>query len=53
LNLTGKTANTSCLLPGAFDILDIPRGWKKVEYEVVRDADNNCTTVCNAQNFGF
>jgi aspartate carbamoyltransferase len=27
------------------------RGWKEVEYEVVRDASNNCITVCNMENF--
>ncbi|RAH67487.1 carbamoyl-phosphate synthase (glutamine-hydrolyzing) CPA2 [Aspergillus aculeatinus CBS 121060] len=27
------------------------RGWKEVEYEVVRDAANNCITVCNMENF--
>jgi carbamoylphosphate synthase large subunit len=27
------------------------RGWKEVEYEVVRDANNNCITVCNMENF--
>ncbi|KAI0447417.1 carbamoyl-phosphate synthase [Xylaria telfairii] len=27
------------------------KGWKEVEYEVVRDADNNCITVCNMENF--
>ncbi|CAM9616722.1 unnamed protein product, partial [Sphacelaria rigidula] len=27
------------------------RGWKEVEYEVVRDAVNNCITVCNMENF--
>ena len=26
-------------------------GWKEVEYEVVRDAANNCVTVCNMENF--
>lgn len=26
-------------------------GWKEVEYEVVRDQDNNCITVCNMENF--
>ena len=26
-------------------------GWKEVEYEVVRDADDNCVTVCNMENF--
>jgi carbamoyl-phosphate synthase / aspartate carbamoyltransferase / dihydroorotase len=27
------------------------RGWKEVEYEVVRDAWGNCITVCNMENF--
>ncbi|KAI5286204.1 carbamoyl-phosphate synthase (glutamine-hydrolyzing) cpa2, partial [Ascosphaera aggregata] len=27
------------------------KGWKEVEYEVVRDAVNNCVTVCNMENF--
>jgi carbamoyl-phosphate synthase/aspartate carbamoyltransferase len=27
------------------------RGWKEVEYEVVRDAYDNCITVCNMENF--
>lgn len=27
------------------------RGWKEVEYEVVRDAKGNCITVCNMENF--
>ncbi|KAG7006016.1 carbamoyl-phosphate synthase arginine-specific large chain [Physcia stellaris] len=27
------------------------KGWKELEYEVVRDADNNCITVCNMENF--
>ena len=26
-------------------------GWKEVEYEVVRDAWDNCITVCNMENF--
>jgi len=25
-------------------------GWKEVEYEVIRDASNNCITVCNMEN---
>ena len=25
-------------------------GWKEIEYEVVRDADDNCITVCNMEN---
>lgn len=27
------------------------KGWKEVEYEVVRDKDGNCITVCNMENF--
>ncbi|KAK7185996.1 hypothetical protein DPSP01_008564 [Paraphaeosphaeria sporulosa] len=27
------------------------KGWKEVEYEVVRDARDNCITVCNMENF--
>lgn len=27
------------------------KGWKEVEYEVVRDSVNNCITVCNMENF--
>jgi len=27
------------------------KGWKEVEYEVVRDKNDNCITVCNMENF--
>ncbi|MDE5960534.1 MAG: carbamoyl phosphate synthase large subunit, partial [Duncaniella sp.] len=27
------------------------KGWKEVEYEVVRDLFDNCITVCNMENF--
>lgn len=27
------------------------KGWKEIEYEVVRDRNNNCITVCNMENF--
>ncbi len=27
------------------------KGWKEVEYEVVRDRYDNCITVCNMENF--
>ena len=27
------------------------KGWKEIEYEVVRDAEDNCITVCNMENF--
>ncbi|KAK6056956.1 Carbamoyl-phosphate synthase L chain, ATP binding domain protein, partial [Cooperia oncophora] len=26
------------------------KGWKEIEYEVVRDAYDNCVTVCNMEN---
>ncbi len=26
-------------------------GWKEIEYEVMRDAADNCITVCNMENF--
>jgi carbamoyl-phosphate synthase large subunit len=26
-------------------------GWKEIEYELVRDRDDNCITVCNMENF--
>lgn len=26
-------------------------GWKEIEYEIVRDAADNCITVCNMENF--
>ena len=27
------------------------KGWKEIEYEVVRDCYDNCITVCNMENF--
>lgn len=27
------------------------KGWKEIEYEVVRDSMDNCITVCNMENF--
>src|SRR3990167_3480954 len=27
------------------------KGWKEIEYEVVRDGNDNCITVCNMENF--
>jgi len=27
------------------------KGWKEIEYEVVRDSADNCITVCNMENF--
>ncbi|MDZ5038585.1 ATP-binding protein, partial [Clostridium perfringens] len=28
------------------------KGWKEVEYEVMRDSYGNCITVCNMENIG-
>ncbi len=38
---------------GAVQVLveECLRGWKEIEYEVVRDARDNCVTVCNMENF--
>lgn len=27
------------------------KGWKEIEYEVMRDSNGNCITVCNMENF--
>ncbi|MEF9950638.1 MAG: carbamoyl-phosphate synthase large subunit, partial [Mucinivorans sp.] len=27
------------------------KGWKEIEYEVVRDKHDNCLTICNMENF--
>ena len=27
------------------------KGWKEIEYEIVRDCRDNCITVCNMENF--
>ncbi len=27
------------------------KGWKEIEYEVMRDSNDNCITVCNMENF--
>ena len=27
------------------------RGWKEIEYEIVRDSADNCLSVCNMENF--
>ncbi|MDL0414461.1 hypothetical protein QQP00_04025, partial [Clostridioides difficile] len=26
------------------------KGWKEIEYEVMRDGNGNCITVCNMEN---
>ena len=32
-------------------VLKSLKGWKEIEYEVVRDRFDNCITVCNMENF--
>lgn len=27
------------------------RGWKEIEYEIMRDTEDNCISVCNMENF--
>ena len=47
----------SVLVPKAFSysnqvlVEESLKGWKEVEYEVVRDRFDNCITVCNMENF--
>ena len=43
---TGAFAHTSQIL-----VEEYLKGWKEVEYEVVRDCEDNCITVCNMENF--
>ena len=50
--------NTSCREIAELALSNVPQilveeclsGWKEIEYEVVRDADDNCITVCNMEN---
>ena len=43
-------SSTSCVLPGLVVVcMQDLRGWKEVEYEVVRDNRDNCITVCNME----
>jgi carbamoylphosphate synthase large subunit/anthranilate/para-aminobenzoate synthase component II len=46
-NLAAKAFSTSEQILIDQDL----RGWKELEYEVVRDASDNCITVCNMENF--
>lgn len=47
IDLAAKAFSTS----GQILIDQDLRGWKELEYEVVRDASDNCITVCNMENF--
>ncbi|KKQ72153.1 MAG: carbamoyl-phosphate synthase large subunit, carbamoyl-phosphate synthase large subunit [Candidatus Peregrinibacteria bacterium GW2011_GWC2_39_14] len=52
-----ETKELETLLDSAFSysnqvlIEECLKGWKEVEYEVVRDKFDNCITVCNMENF--
>ena len=45
-----RRAGALCSSPQILIDQDL-RGWKEVEYEVVRDCRDNCLTVCNMENF--
>lgn len=47
IKLAGKAFSYS----GQILVEESLKGWKEVEYEVVRDCYDNCITVCNMENF--
>jgi len=46
-----KLAETAFAYSGQILVEKSLKGWKEVEYEVVRDGNDNCITVCNMENF--
>ncbi|MCF6240286.1 MAG: carbamoyl-phosphate synthase (glutamine-hydrolyzing) large subunit [Bacteroidales bacterium] len=46
-----KLANNAFSYSNQVLIEESLKGWKEVEYEVVRDKFDNCITVCNMENF--
>ncbi|MBK9290895.1 MAG: carbamoyl-phosphate synthase (glutamine-hydrolyzing) large subunit [Bacteroidetes bacterium] len=53
-NNTGELlnlANTALAYAPQILIEESLKGWKEIEYEVVRDSFDNCITVCNMENF--
>ena len=46
-----KLCNTAFAYSSQVLIEESLKGWKEVEYEVVRDGFDNCITVCNMENF--
>ncbi len=46
-----KLANKAFSYSGQILVEESLKGWKEVEYEVVRDCFDNCITVCNMENF--
>ena len=52
LDFHGSSVIFWVVLLYVFPSLLAPRkGWKELEYEVVRDKNDNCITVCNMENF--
>ncbi len=47
----GRTAEKALSFTNQVLVEEYLEGWKEIEYEVVRDKDNNCITVCNMENF--
>ena len=49
--MTKRALQVQASSPVAQVIIDKSlKGWKEVEYEVVRDAYDNCIVVCNMEN---
>ncbi len=46
-----KLANKAFSYSSQILVEESLKGWKEVEYEVVRDRFDNCITVCNMENF--
>jgi len=46
-----KLADKAFSYSGQILVEESLKGWKEVEYEVVRDCYDNCITVCNMENF--
>ena len=51
----GRARRTPCAAPSPAACTQVLveeclRGWKEIEYEVVRDGRDNCITVCNMEN---
>ncbi len=49
-DLSGLATNALTYAPQIL-VEESLKGWKEVEYEVVRDNSDNCITVCNMENF--
>ncbi len=49
-DLRRKVLKAFCFTPQIL-IEEYLEGWQEIEYEVVRDKQDNCITVCNMENF--